>query len=76
MDKKQQIEVDAQALGEGLAYHSLALVLESIEIWFKCLDISENIYARGTVVTADTGLGGNSYTSECNAVSETTILAC
>ena len=55
VDKKHQIVVDAQAFGEGQEHHTLAPVLESIGARFKRLGISSNIYATGTVVTADTG---------------------
>ena len=55
VDKKHQIVVDAQAFGEGQEHHTLSPVLESIEARFKRLGISDNIYATGTVVTADTG---------------------
>jgi len=55
VDKKHQVVVDAQAFGEGQEHHTLAPVLESIESRLKCLGISDDIYATGTVVTADTG---------------------
>ena len=55
VDKKHQVVVDAQAFGEGQEHHTLAPVLESIEARLKRLGISENIYATGIVVTADTG---------------------
>ena len=55
VDKKHQIVVDAQAFGEGQEHHTLAPVLESIEARFKRLGISADIYATGTVITADTG---------------------
>lgn len=55
VDKKHQIVIDAQAFGEGQEHHTLAPVLESIETRLKRLGISEDIYATGTVVTADTG---------------------
>ena len=55
VDKKHQIVVDAQAFGEGQEHHTLAPVLKKIEERFKRLKISENIYATGTIVTADTG---------------------
>jgi len=55
VDKKHQIVVDAQAFGEGQEHHTLAPVLESIEDRYKRLGISDDIYATGTVVTADTG---------------------
>lgn len=55
VDKKHQIVVDAQAFGEGQEHHTLAPVLECIEDRFKRLGISDDIYATGTVVTADTG---------------------
>ena len=60
VDKKHQIVVDAQAFGEGQEHHTLAPVLESIEARLKRLGISENIYATGTVVTADTGFANES----------------
>lgn len=55
VDKKHQIVVDAQAFGEGQEHHTLTPVLERIEARLKRLGISDNIYATGTVVTADTG---------------------
>jgi len=60
VDKKHQIVVDAQAFGEGQEHHTLAPVLESIEARLKRLGISENIYATGAVVTADTGFANES----------------
>lgn len=55
VDKKHQIVVDAQAFGQGQEHHTLTPVLERIEARLKRLGISGNIYATGTVVTADTG---------------------
>ena len=55
VDKKHQIVVDAQAFGEGQEHHTLSPVLESIEARYKRLGIADDIYATGTVVTADTG---------------------
>ncbi len=55
VDKKHQVIVDAQAFGAGQEQHTLKPVIESIEKRFKKLGISEDIYASGTVITADTG---------------------
>ncbi|MFC7370003.1 transposase, partial [Vreelandella zhaodongensis] len=57
VDKKHQIVIDAQAFGEGQEqeHHTLRPVLEKVEARFKRLGIAENIYQKGTVVTADTG---------------------
>ncbi len=55
VDKKHQIIVDAQAFGEGQEHHTLKPVLETIDGRFKNLGISEDIYATGTIITADTG---------------------
>ncbi|MCD6436932.1 MAG: transposase [Halomonas sp.] len=55
VDKKHQIVIDAQAFGEGQEHHTLQPVLEMVEARFKKLGIAENIYQKGTVVTADTG---------------------
>jgi transposase len=55
VDKKHQIVVDAQAFGEGQEHHTLQPVTEAIKDRFSRLGISEDIYAQGTVVTADTG---------------------
>ena len=60
VDKKHQIVVDAQAFGEGQEHHTLAPVLERIETRFKHLGIADNIYATGTVITADTGFANES----------------
>ena len=61
VDKKHQIIVDAQAIGEGQEQHTLQPVLESVRERFKRLGLSDDIYRDGTVVTADTG-----YASEAN----------
>ena len=55
VDKKHQIVVDAQAFGEGQEHHTLKPVLERVEARLKRLEISDNIYQQGTVITADTG---------------------
>ena len=54
-DKKHQIIVDAQVFGAGQEHHTLQPVTEAIKDRFKRLEISEDIYQTGTVVTADTG---------------------
>ena len=55
VDKKHQVIIDAQAFGAGQEQHTLKPVLESIQKRFKRLDINEDIYSAGTVITADTG---------------------
>lgn len=55
VDKKHQIIVDAQAFGEGQEHHTLKPVLETVSERFRALGISEDIYATGTIITADTG---------------------
>ena len=55
VDKKHQIIIDAQAFGEGSEHHTLAPVLEAVADRYKRLNISEDIYAENTIVTADTG---------------------
>ncbi len=55
VDKKHQIVVDAQAFGEGQEHHTLQPVTEAIKDRYRRLGISDDIYAQGTVVTADTG---------------------
>jgi len=55
VDKKHQVIVDAQAFGEGQEHHTLQPVTEAIKDRFKRLEISEDIYQTGTIVTADTG---------------------
>lgn len=60
VDKKHQVIVDAQAFGEGQEHHTLAPVIEAIKQRYQRLNISENIYATGTIVTADTGFANES----------------
>lgn len=55
VDKKHQVVIDAQAFGAGQEHHTLAPVLETISERFKRLNISNNIYEDGIIVTADTG---------------------
>jgi hypothetical protein len=55
VDKKHQIIVDAQAFGEGQEHHTLQPVLESLKARYQRTGISEDVYASGIVVTADTG---------------------
>ena len=55
VDKKHQVIVDAQAFGEGQEHHTLKPVTEDILERFQRLGISEDIYAEGTIVTADPG---------------------
>ena len=55
VDKKHQIIIDAQAFGEGQEHHTLAPVLEKIKERYQRLNVSDDIYATGVIVTADTG---------------------
>ncbi len=55
VDKKHQVIIDAQAFGEGQEHHTLAPVIEAIKTRYQELNISDNIYAKETIVTADTG---------------------
>ena len=64
VDKKHQIVVDAQAFGEGQEHHTLQPVLEAVKDRYQRLSINDDIYASGTIVTADTGFaneGNMSY---------------
>ena len=67
VDKKHQIIIDAQAFGEGQEHHTLQPVLETIKDRYTRLGFSENIYADGIIVTADTGFSkeaNNEYLHE------------
>jgi len=55
VDKKYQIIIDAQVFGEGQEHHSLQPILNSVQARFKRLNINDNIYQTGAIVTADTG---------------------
>jgi transposase len=55
VDKKHQVIVDAQAFGAGQEQQTLQSVIEKIKERYQRLNISEDIYATGTIVTADTG---------------------
>ena len=55
VDKKHQVIVDAQAFGEGQEYHTLRPVLDAVKERYQRTGISEDVYADGIVVTADTG---------------------
>jgi len=60
VDKKHQIVIDAEAFGAGQEHHTLQPVLETIKERFKRLKINDDIYASGTIVTADTGFANES----------------
>lgn len=55
VDKQHQIIIDAQAFGHGQEQHTLQPVIEKIKERYERLNISDDIFATGTVVTADTG---------------------
>ncbi len=55
VDKKHQIVIDAQAFGAGQEHHTLQPILETIKERYHRLNINEDIYKTGAIVTADTG---------------------
>lgn len=55
VDKKHQIIIDAQAFGEGQEHHTLKPVLQAVKARFTQWAMADDIYASGTIVTADTG---------------------
>ena len=55
VDGKHQIVICAKAVGEGQEQHSLQSVLVEVKAQFGRLQISQDIYKAGIVVTADTG---------------------
>jgi hypothetical protein len=61
VDKKHQIIVDAQAFGHGQEHHTLQPVLETVATRFQRLNLAEDLFEEGTIVTADTG-----YANEAN----------
>jgi transposase len=60
VDKKHQIVVDAQAFGEGQEHHILKGILETVKERYQRLSLSDDIYADGAIVTADTGYANES----------------
>ena len=61
VDKKHQVIIDAQAFGAGQEHHTLQPVLETIKDRYRRLNMNDDIYADGMIVTADTG-----FASEVN----------
>lgn len=55
VDKKHQVIIDAQAFGAGQEHHTLQPVLETINERYQRLNMNDDIYANGIIVTADTG---------------------
>lgn len=55
VDSKHQIIVDAEAIGEGQEHQVLQPALNRIQERYQRLGVSEDIYADGLTVTADTG---------------------
>lgn len=66
VDKKHQVIVGAQAFGAGQEHHALVPVLEQVARRFKSLKRSNNIYADGTIVTADTGFANEANMQYCH----------
>ena len=61
VDERHQVIVDAQAFGEGQEQHTLQPMLDTLKTRYQRLNMSENIFTDGAVVTADTG-----FASEAN----------
>ena len=55
VDAAHQIIVDAEAIGEGQEHRVFQGVLERIKSRYQRLNVSDDIYAQGLTVTADTG---------------------
>jgi transposase len=55
VDKKHQIVIDAQAFGAGPEQPMLPPILKTIKERYKRLEINDDIYKTGTIITADTG---------------------
>ena len=55
VDKKHQIIIGADAFGEGQEYHTLKPILKGIKQRYQKLGLSDDIFAQGVIVTADTG---------------------
>ena len=55
VDSKHQIIISAEAIGSGPEQHTLTGMLEDIDERYQKLAISDDIYADGVKVTADTG---------------------
>jgi len=55
VDKKHQIIIGADAFGEGQEHHTLQPILKGIQARYKKLNLSNDILAEGTIITADTG---------------------
>ncbi|MFK7862181.1 MAG: IS1182 family transposase, partial [Granulosicoccus sp.] len=55
VDGEHQVIVDAEAIGEGQEHHVFQQILERIKTRYQRLGVSDDIYAQGLKVTADTG---------------------
>jgi hypothetical protein len=55
VDQKHQVIIDAQAFGAGPEQQTLHPITEAIKDRFNRLQIEEDIYKTGAIVTADTG---------------------
>ena len=55
VDREHQIIIDAEAIGEGQEHHVFQPVLKRIKSRCQRLSVSDDIYAQGLTVTADTG---------------------
>ena len=59
VDKQHQVIISADAFGSGQETHTLPPVLETVKDRFRRLGISDDIYADGAHVTADTGFASD-----------------
>lgn len=59
VDKKHQIIIDAQTFGASQEHHTLKPILESIKSRYRRLDMNDDIYRSGVIVTADTGFAND-----------------
>lgn len=55
VDQKHQVIIDAQAFGEGQEQHTLKPITEAIKARFERLEINDDIFETGAIITADTG---------------------
>ena len=55
VDREHQIIIDAEAIGEGQEHHVFQPVLKRIKSRCQRFSVSDDIYAQGLTVTADTG---------------------
>ena len=60
VDKKHQIIIGADAFGAGQESHTLKPILKGIKQRYNKLGLSDDVFADGVIVTADTGFASES----------------